>query len=394
MNFYADPAFFILAAISVVPAVFLGVREKSMAGYGLAVSCAFLVLLFMYDVAQGVAFLVTLVLSVVLCKWVLHLFKTDSPQAVLLYRLALIIGAAPLVIYKVASVFDSNLLGFIGISYLTFKLLQMLIEIRDGLIKELSVFDCLYFLVFFTPFTSGPILRSRPFVDQAHNPLPRGEYLDGLSTGALRFILGALYKFVFAALASWTMWFVPELIGGASVPQKIGAELCISLFYGLYLFFDFAGYSLMAMGLGSAFGIQVPRNFNLPFAAIDIKDFWNRWHITLSHWLRDFVFMRFTRACMMHKVFKSRTTTACMGYLLNMTIMGMWHGLTIDYIAYGVYHGILLALCELFQKKSKFYKAHKDSTAFKVASWAVTIVAVFFGFSLFSGQISRLVLGA
>ncbi len=392
MNFYVDPAFFVLAAVAAVPAVVLGMREKPLFGYTLAVSAAFLVLLFVYDWMQGAFFALFLVLATVLFLWVQRLFAHDSPRAVPLYRIALAGTLAPLVVYKVAAVFDGNLLGFMGISYLTFKAVQVLIETRDGLIKDMSVVDYLAFLVFFTPFTSGPIMRSRPFVERAHAPLPRPEYADGLATGILRFLLGAVYKFVFAALCSWAQWFVPEVIGSGSLLHSFGSEVAIAFFYGLYLFFDFAGYSLMAIGLAAAFGVDVPRNFNMPFLSVDIKDFWNRWHITLSHWLRDFVFMRFSRACMQRKLFKSRTTTACMGYLLNMTIMGFWHGITIDYVAYGFYHGALLALCELFQK-TKFYRAHKSARWLKAVSWGVTMIAVFIGFSLFSGQISRLVLG-
>ena len=90
---------------------------------------------------------------------------------------------------------------------------------------------------------------------------------------------------------------------------------------------------------------------------------------------------------MMRGVFDSRTTTACVGFLVNMTLMGLWHAFSPQCIVYGAYHGLLLAGCELFQRKSRFYKAHRDDRAFKVASWAITMVAVFFGFSLFSGQV-------
>lgn len=392
MNFYVDPSFFVLAAVAIIPAIILGMHEKPHFGYTLVVSILFLILLFAYNWIQGISFVVFLVIANALFIWVKHLFTHNNPHAILFYRIALAGTLAPLVIYKLSSLFNGNLLGFLGISYLTFKAIQVLVEMRDGLIKNMSVLDYLAFLVFFTPFTSGPIMRSRPFVEGAHSHLSRANYLDGLTTGCLRFLLGAIYKFVIAALCSWAQWFIPELIGSGSPWQAFGAEIAIAFFYGLYLFFDFAGYSLMAIGLGAAFGVDVPRNFYMPFLAIDIKDFWNRWHITLSHWLRDFVFMRFSRTCMQHKVFTSRTTTAVMGYLLNMTIMGLWHGITIDYIAYGLFHGTLLALCEVFQKTT-FYRAHKNARWYQICSWAVTMIAVFIGFSLFSGQISRLVLG-
>ena len=393
MSFYADPAFFIAAVVAAVPAIVLGLREKSLLGYSLAASVVFLAMLFMYDLVQAAAFVFFLVVATGCCYGVQRLFRSESPHAVALYRVALAATLAPLVVYKVSAVFDGNLLGFAGISYLTFKALQVLIEIRDGLIERLSLKDYLAFLVFFTPFTSGPIMRSRPFVEEMHAVKPRAEYLDGLVQGGLRFLLGVFYKFVLAALCSWAQWFLPEYLGAADALHVVGGELCIAFFYGLYLFFDFAGYSLMAIGLGAAFGVTVPQNFNMPFLSLDIKDFWNRWHMSLSFWLRDFVFMRFSRACMKHKVFASRITTACTGYLVNMTLMGLWHGITVDYFVYGVYHGALLAACELFQKKTGFYRKHKNDRAFKVVSWAVNMVAVFFGFSLFSGQIGRLVIG-
>ncbi len=96
---------------------------------------------------------------------------------------------------------------------------------------------------------------------------------------------------------------------------------------------------------------------------------------------------------MKRKLFKKRLHTSLCGYLVNMTLMGAWHGLTPNYLAYGAYHGALLALCELYQKKSSFYKKNKDRTWYKVLSWIVTIQLVMLGFALFSGQISVLLKG-
>ena len=394
MGFYSEPAFFVCAAIAAIPALILGYLEKPLRGYGFAVSVVFLLLLFWNSPSQLAAFAFFIVLAVSLCMWVQRLFARENAHAVTLYRIALALAIMPLFVYKVAEVFGSNLLGFLGISYITFKTVQVLIETRDGLIKEMSVFECLYFLIFFTPFTSGPVMRSRPFVEEIRSAMPRATYFQGVSLGLVRLIAGAAYKFAFSALAGWAAWFLPEYIGYATPAAACASELSAALFYGLNMFFDFAGYSLMAIGLGALFGVTVPRNFNMPFISVDIKDFWNRWHISLSYWLRDFVFMRLTRVLMRRKLVKSRLTTACIGYMANMTLMGCWHGLNADYLIYGIYHGLLLAGCEAFQRKSKFYKAHKNDKWFKVVSWAVTMIAVFIGFSLFSGQISQLILGA
>ena len=393
MGFFSEPAFFLLAAVAAVPAVLLGLAQKRQHLYALVVSAAFLVLLFAYDVRAGAACAIFVVWSCALVLANQALFARQHPARVGVYRVLLALSILPLVASKVADVFATPL-GFIGISYLTFKVVQVLIETRDGLIDSMGVLEFLSFLLFFPVFTSGPIMRSREFMAGVLSPPSRDEYLSMLGMGVQRLVAGAVYKFVCAAFFWWLSWFAPQAIGYATPLAAFGSEVAVAFSYGLYLFFDFAGYSLMAMGLGSFFGVKVPRNFNLPFLSVDIKDFWNRWHISLSWWLRDFVFMRLSRGLLKRKVFASRTTTACAAYVANMTLMGVWHGLTLDYVLYGLYHGILLALCELIQKKWKPYRKVKDARWFKVASWAVTMVAVFFGFSLFSGQIVGLVQGA
>ena len=127
-------------------------------------------------------------------------------------------------------------------------------------------------------------------------------------------------------------------------------------------------------------------NFNKPFLSIDIKDFWNRWHISLSTWLRDFVFSRIFMEAIKKKRFKKRLTTAMYAYMVNMLLMGFWHGLTISYIIYGFYHGALMAGFEYYQKKSKFYKVNRNKTWYKILSWFITINLIMIGLYIFSGE--------
>jgi len=172
--------------------------------------------------------------------------------------------------------------------------------------------------------------------------------------------------------------------------SDLKAALIYMYTYGAYLFFDFAGYSLMAIGISYIFGIRMPDNFRFPFISKDIKEFWDRWHITLSHWFRDFVFSRITMNLIRHRVFKNKLTTASVAFIINMGLMGLWHGLTIYYIMYGLYHGILLSLTEIFQKKSKFYKKHKKDRMFILFEWFITFNLVMFGFFIFSGRFTEL----
>lgn len=134
-------------------------------------------------------------------------------------------------------------------------------------------------------------------------------------------------------------------------------------------------------------GICVPDNFRKPFVSIDMKDFWARWHISLSEWFRDFVFSRFVMLGMKNKWFKDRLKGASVGFLVNMLLMGVWHGLSLHYIVYGLYHGLLLAGTEIYQKKAGFYKKNKKKRWYRVLSWFVTLNLVMFGFLIFSGHL-------
>lgn len=383
MDFYVEPAFFCLLVPIVVISVVLGVLEKPIGRFGCTASLIMCALMFFRTPVSAIFAAAYLALSIALYKWVVKAFAEREGDGIpIAYKAAIVLQLLPLVAYKVGVVFTPDFPGFLGISYITFKSLQVLIEVRDGLIKDMSLFEYVYFLSFFPTFTSGPILRSRVFVGDMRTTPTRDVYLERLYRGLGWFLVGALYKFVISGLAHWALWFVPEVAGSPAL-----AWIAKAFFYGLDLFFDFAGYSAMAMGVGLVMGIEVPRNFRAPFLSIDIKDFWDRWHITLSTWLRDFVFMRFSRLCMERKVFDNRITTASVGFMVNMTLMGLWHGLTPAYIAYGVYHGALMAGFHFYQQKSKFYKAHRKEKWYKVASWALTMVFVFFGFALFAGYV-------
>ena len=379
MSLFSDPSFFVLLAAAMAGAAAIGLSGRTLRHYGLAVSCAFLLLALFKTVEQFVALVAFLLVTRAAVLWLVR-----NPTGEKRYRMALAATLAPLVICKISAVFDQNLWGFLGISYVTFKACQMVIETHDGLIvrDQLGAEDWLYFLLFFPQFSSGPIDRSRRFLEDAHAELPREEYAGLLARGILLLLAGAIYKVVFATLVH--RFYEPNVAGDAFYQIKT------AYLYGLYLFFDFQGYSLMAMGASYCLGIHCPRNFRAPFLAEDIVEFWNRWHISLSTWFRDFVFMRFTRWMMHKRWVHGRLRVAQCAFMVDMLVMGLWHGLTINYVAYGLYHGILLAVTHTVQKKSKFYRAHRQDTWFRILSWFLTMQLVFFGFALFSGQVVML----
>lgn len=377
MHYFEGLSFFMTLGFILIIAFIMNVFQKSTYYLSLVFSTLMVYLVF----AENPMHLVSIIGYVLVGYILMHLsvkFKEHKKAMILMIFLA----GLPLVLVKVLAVFKISGLGFLGISYMTFKLIQIIIEIYDGLIeKPMGPLDYVHFLLFFPALSSGPIDRSRRFIEDWKKQRTKDEYLDLAGTGLFRLVLGLFYKLVISGMVFQQM---------TSIRYKDFSFFVIYMYlYTAYLFFDFAGYSLMAVGASNILGVETPMNFNIPFISVDIKDFWNRWHITLSTWLRDFVFSRIVMRFMRKKIFKKRLTTAMVAYMINMTFMGFWHGITLNYIAYGFYHGILMAAFEWYQKKSKFYKKNKNKTWYKVISWLITMHLVMFGFLIFSGKISE-----
>ena len=377
MHYFEGLSFFMTLGFILIIAFIMNVFQKST--YYLSLVFSTLMVYFVF--AENPMHLGSIIGYVLVGYILMHLsvkFKEHKKTMLLMVFLA----GLPLVLVKVLAAFKISGLGFLGISYMTFKLIQIIIEIYDGLIeKPMGPLDYVHFLLFFPALSSGPIDRSRRFLEDWKKQRTKDEYLELAGTGLFRLVLGLFYKLVISGMVFQQM---------TSIRYKDFSFFVIYMYlYTAYLFFDFAGYSLMAVGASNILGIETPMNFNVPFISVDIKDFWNRWHITLSTWLRDFVFSRIVMRFMRKKIFKKRLTTAMVAYMINMTFMGFWHGITLNYIAYGFYHGILMAAFEWYQKKSKFYKKNKNKTWYKVISWIITMHLVMFGFLIFSGKMSE-----
>lgn len=377
MHYFEGLSFFMTLGFILIIAFIMNAFKKST--YYLSLVFSTLMVYFVF--AENPMHLGSIIGYVLAGYILMHLsvkFKEHKKTMILMIFLA----GLPLVLVKVLAVFKISGLGFLGISYMTFKLIQIIIEIYDGLIeKPMGPLDYVHFLLFFPALSSGPIDRSRRFLEDWKKQRTKDEYLELAGTGLFRLVLGLFYKLVISGMVFQQM---------TSIRYKDFSFFVIYMYlYTAYLFFDFAGYSLMAVGASNILGIETPMNFNVPFISVDIKDFWNRWHITLSTWLRDFVFSRIVMRFMRKKIFKKRLTTAMVAYMINMTFMGFWHGITLNYIAYGFYHGILMAAFEWYQKKSKFYKKNKNKTWYKVISWIITMHLVMFGFLIFSGKMSE-----
>lgn len=373
MAYFEGLDFFGTLFFALIPVILLRLFEKSVYWITFVLSIGIAIAVFKEQPNHFINLVIFIVETYLLVLLGFHFRdKKSTKYPIIFFASLLLIAAKTVVIWKV------SILGFLGVSYMTFKVLQIIFETYDGIIKEpIGLIDYLQFLLFFPTISSGPIDRSRRFMEDIHQTIPREEYVELLGTGLFRLLLGLVYKVVLSGLLYLAMNHIPH-------KGLLFTTVSYMYLYTFYLFFDFAGYSLMAVGVSNIMGIQTPMNFNKPFLSIDIKDFWNRWHISLSTWLRDFIFSRIVMKSMRHKWFKTRLTTAMVAYMLNMIFMGFWHGLSWSYIIYGVYHGVLMAGFEWYQKKSKFYKKYKQKTAYKVVSWFVTMHLVMIGLLIFS----------
>ena len=379
MNYFEGNEFFLLLFVVLLIGFVLNYFGKRKDYYILSLSILFAGAIYGKSKAMVVYLLAFIIYQYVL---VFIAQRMDSKQLKPLVMLSIL----PLVVNKVFAITQLHLLAFIGISYMSFKTIQIMLEISDGLIKEkISVKDYLQFLLFFPTVSSGPIDRSRRFLKEINEVMPRKDYLELAGDGIYRIVLGLLYKVVLST-------YVYQILLALSNTGTVVYSIKYMYLYTLYLFFDFAGYSLMAVGSSNVLGIQTPMNFNKPFLSIDIKDFWTRWHITLSTWLRDFVFSRVLMQVIRKKWFKNRLHNAAYAYMVNMLVMGFWHGISVSYIAYGFYHGILMSGFEIYQKKSNFYKKHKNKTWYKLISWFVTMNLVMVGFFIFSGEPYKIIM--
>lgn len=381
MSFFEHWQFFFCLILVLIPAVVLGIHEKPLKHYAMAASLFFIICILAAEPLQLFYLVLFFFLEWGVLKGFLILYKKHGRRENI-YSITLVISLLPLVLSKLQPFLKLNIFCFVGISYITFKIVQMIIEIYDGVIKEAGFYEYAAFLLFFPTLSSGPIDRSRRFLEDWNRVYEKEAYLKLCTSGIIRLLGGFIYKTI---LAGRCYMYLKAVMNGYGILN----EVRYAYWYGFYLFFDFAGYSLMAVGCSYILGIQTPDNFDKPFISRDIKEFWDRWHISLSHWFRDFIFTRFVMRCKKKKWFQTKLQRANAGFIVNMLVMGVWHGLDVSYVLYGLYHGVLLSLTETYQKKSDFYKKNKDKWWYQAVSWAVTMQLYMFGFYIFSGRLLK-----
>ena len=397
---YGDPQYFVYIILAVLP-IFVGLFfKKRFPIYEALVSLAFIIFMLIGPKLTQIYALLFYVLWQMLWVWTYKIYRKTGDSKWIFY-LHVALSVLPLFFVKVTPAIygHQSLLGFLGISYLTFRSVGMIIELRDGVLKEFSLWEFLRFMLFMPTFSSGPIDRFKRFNEDYETIPERDELLDMLETSVQYIMLGFLYKFILAHI--FGSMILPPLkqyalqMGGIFNLPTLG----VMYVFGLGLFFDFAGYSMFALAISNLMGIKSPINFNKPFVSRDLKEFWNRWHMSLSFWFRDFVFMRLVTVLIRNKVFKNRNTTSSVAYIINMLVMGFWHGVTWYYIAYGLFHGLGLVVNDAWLRKKKTVNKERkkknlpllpDNKWTQAVGIFITFNVVMFSFLIFSGFLNDL----
>jgi membrane protein involved in D-alanine export len=387
---YANFTFFGIMLFAVIPTLTLGIMGLAGRYWIFCVTLLYLIGQFsgVLELTPGVSAPVLIIVAGYgAYEWLLATLLLSAQRRSMSsarFYAVLLLALAPLAVTKFLPLVSPHVeFGFLGISYVTFRILDILFCIHDGLIKSLSALEYFTYLFFFPTISAGPIDRYRRFAVDWKRGRSRQDFLLDLDAAVPRIFRGFLYKFILAALIK--RYWVDHVTG-----DSLGDTISYMYAYSLYLFFDFAGYSAFAIGFSYLFGIRTPENFNHPFIATNIRDFWNRWHITLSFWFRDHIYMRYLIAAAKGKWFKNEQTASYLGYFLAFGLMGLWHGTEPHYIVYGVYHACLLTLYDLFLRWNKRRQLWRTGPFWRLASIVVTFHCVCFGFLIFSGRLGNL----
>jgi D-alanyl-lipoteichoic acid acyltransferase DltB (MBOAT superfamily) len=262
--------------------------------------------------------------------------------------------------------FPDSLAFPVGISFYTFEAIAYLIDLRQGRVKLPGFGDLCLFFFFWPNILSGPMVRARELMPQLgfRKAFEPGFCFEGMD----RLIWGLVQKNVIAnVLGIWVdHGFAPTAVG---VPSTLDGRF-LAVGFGLQIYFDFAGYTNLAIGTARFLGVTLPENFRQPYHAATPPDFWARWHMTLSRWIRDYLFFPITAKW-------ANTSLLLYAALIGaMTLVGLWHGAGWGFILWGTLHGGYLVLYRLCESWRGATPAQSGKTVMSMAWKVFTLVAV------------------
>lgn len=246
-----------------------------------------------------------------------------------------------------------NIMLPVGLSFYTFSAISYIVDVKRGKTAAAPLSDVALYLAFFPKFVSGPIQRSGDFFAQLNGERKIG--WESFSTGVQIFAFGMFKKLV---LADRLSVFVNQVYETPGIFDSKTVLLAAAA-YSFQIYFDFSGYSDMAIGAARVLGFKLPRNFNLPYLSHNVTELWKRWHITLSSWLQEYLYIPLGGS----RKGKVRTY---INLILTMVIGGLWHGANATFIIWGLLHGVALAVHKLFMQLTKGKKSNVVLNALSV----------------------------
>ena len=259
----------------------------------------------------------------------------------------------------------------LGISFFTFQALSYVLDVYMGKVAATGSFlNVGLYVSFFPQLVAGPIIRFTDIADAINN---RKESIDGFSSGVVRFLIGLSKKVLIAnnmALVADAAW---KLIIGDRLEASVAMAWLGAISYTLQIYFDFSGYSDMAIGLGKIFGFDFPENFKHPYIATSLTEFWRRWHISLSSWFRDYVYIPLGGS-------RRGEARTYINLMIVWLLTGIWHGANYTFVVWGLLYGILL----MIEKVLCAHKAiRKQSLIQRIAGHFYTMIVVTLAWVIF-----------
>jgi alginate O-acetyltransferase complex protein AlgI len=260
----------------------------------------------------------------------------------------------------------------LGVSFFTFEFIHYAVDRYKNKVERGTLGEYLAFIFFFPTMVAGPIKRFQDFLPCLQNPST--DWGMDWNRGMTRILIGLVKKF---AIADFLTCLTDHLNMNDIASAERWVLLIWLLAYGWKIYFDFSAYSDIAIGSGRLFGLIIPENFDWPYFRVNIAEFWKHWHISLYKWLVDYVFI---------PVGGSRGSLAfvCRNILIVMLVSGIWHGAGLNFVVWGLWHGMLLVVHRIWQivhKSSEFESASKSG---KLISGLLTYVFVNLGWAFFA----------
>lgn len=288
-------------------------------------------------------------------------------------------------------------LNWLGFSYVAFRLIHTLRDRQTGLLPALSLREYVTYVIFAPAYTAGPIDRAERFAEDLQ-ALPEKSGLDGarFTEGLTRIAIGVFKKFVLADSLALGLALNPT---NAAQAQTAPGLWLLLYGYALRLYFDFGGYSDVAIGIGILLGIRLPENFSRPYLRQNITVFWQSWHATLSAWARSYIFSPLSRWLLTRKPKPSPTLIVLLTQTATMVTIGLWHGISLNFLIWGVWHSVGLFVHKQWTDRTrKWYRglSGRRRRAWTLAGWFLTFHYVVLGwvwFALPSVEQSLRVLG-